>query len=182
MRTIFLFMNVSLDGYFEAPGHDISGFRGDMEAFSPGQATEVDTILLGRRTYEMMKSFWPTQQAERNMPEVAKFMSEKLKVVVSHTPFEPGWKNVRVISADVSEEIKRLKEQPGEAIIIFGSNNLCVSLLQEDLIDELQIMLNPVLFGAGTSLFTGLSKRVVLNLTDTRRFKSGAMLLTYKPG
>lgn len=106
-------------------------------------------------------------------------MNEKLKVVFSHQPFEPGWKHVRVISGDVAGEVRRLKEQPGKAIIIFGSNHACVSLLEAGLLDELQIMVNPIVFGAGTSLFTGLREKVSLTLTQTRAFPSGR-LLTYE--
>ena len=181
MRKIFLFMNVSLDGYFEGPGHDISGFNTDFEAFSPEQSQEIDTLLFGHRTYEMMKSFWPTPQAEEIAPEIAKFMNEKLKVVVSHKSFEPGWNNVTVISDDVAGAVKKLKEQPGKTIAMFGSNNLCVSLMQEGLVDEFQIVVNPVAFGQGTSLFTGLPKKATLTLTETRKFKSGTILLTYQP-
>ena len=182
MRKLFLFMNVSLDGYFEGPGHDISGFQtGGNEAFSLKEEEEVDTILLGHRTYEMMQSFWPTPQAEQSMPDVAKFMNENLKIAVSHQPFEPGWENVRVIRADVVAEVKQLKEGPGKAIIIFGSNNLCVSLMQAGLIDEFQVLLNPVVLGAGTSLFAGLPEKAALRLKSSHTFESGKVLLTYEP-
>jgi dihydrofolate reductase len=180
MRKIFLFMNISLDGYFEAPGHDISGFHTDFEAFSSGESQEVDTLLFGHRTYEMMK-FWSTPAAQETAPEIAKFMNEKLKFVASHTPFEPGWDNVRVISGDVLAAVKVLKEQPGKNIIILGSNSLCVSLMQAGLVDEFQVVVNPVVFGAGTPLFAGIPQKAELTLTDTRRFKSGAVLLTYHP-
>ena len=181
MRKIFLLMNTSLDGYYEGPGHDISWTKADFEAFSPEQAEEVDTLLFGRKTYELMKSFWPTPQAEANAPEIAKFMNQKLKIVASHKPFEPGWNNVTVISADVAGAVKKLKEQPGKTIAIFGSNNLCVSLMQAGLVDEFQIIVNPVALGEGTPLFKGLPGRAELTLTQTRRFKSGAMMLTYEP-
>jgi dihydrofolate reductase len=180
MRKIFLFMNVSLDGYFEGPGHDISGFKTDFEAFSSEQSQEIDTLLFGRKTYEMMK-FWSTPQAEETAPEIAKFMNEKLKIVASHGPFEPGWNNVRVIGGDVVGAVRKLKEQSGKNMIMFGSNTLCVSLMQERLVDEFQIVANPVVFGEGTSLFKGLSKKADLTLTETRLFKSGAILLTYHP-
>ncbi len=79
MRRIFLFMNVSLDGYFEGPSHDISVFHNDFEAFSADQSQEVDALLFGRKTYEMMK-FWSTPQAEEAAPEIAKFGSNSLCV------------------------------------------------------------------------------------------------------
>jgi dihydrofolate reductase len=180
VRKIFVFTNVSLDGYFEGPGHDISGFKNDFEAFSGDQSQEVDTLLFGRKTYDMMK-FWSTPQAQAMAPQIAKFMNEKAKVVASHESFEPGWSNVTVISTDVAGAVKTLKEQPGKTIAMFGSNNLCVNLLQAGLIDELQIMVNPVVFGEGTSLFAGLPKKAELTLTETRQFKNGTVLLTYAP-
>jgi dihydrofolate reductase len=180
MRHIFLFMNVSLDGYFEEPGHDISGFTSDPEAMSSGSDREVDTILLGHRTYEMMK-FWSTPQAMETMPDVSRFFNQNLKVVASHQPFDPGWSNVRVITGNVAGEVRKLKEQPGKNIIMFGSNTLCVTLMQAGLIDEFQIVVNPVVFGKGTSLFAGLLQKEPLTLTGTRTFKSGGVLLTYTP-
>ena len=180
MRKIFLFMNVSLDGYYEDSNHDLSGFHNDFEAFSAEQSQEVDALLFGRKTYEMMK-FWSTPQAEEMMPEVAKFMNDNLKLVASRAPFDPGWKNVEVISGDVVGQVKKIKAQPGGNIIIFGSNTLCVSLMQAGLIDEFQIVVNPVVFGEGTPLFAGLPKTVEFALIETRRFKSGSVLLTYHP-
>jgi dihydrofolate reductase len=185
MRRLFLFMNVSLDGYFEGPGHDISFFnaRDDhFEPFSPEQGQEVDTILFGRKTYGLMKAFWPKPQAAQAAPEIAKFMNENHKVVASHRAFEPGWSKVTVISNNVTGEVQKLKEQPGKNIIMFGSNNLCVSLMQAGLVDEFQILVAPIALGEGTSLFAGLSKRADLVLTETRQFKSGKILLTYEPG
>ena len=126
-----------------------------------------------------MMKFWSTPQAEETAPEISKFMNEKVKIVASHQPFDPGWSNVRVISGDVVEAVKKLKGQPGKNMIMFGSNTLCVSLMQAGLIDEFQIVVNPVAFGEGTSLFTGLPGHVELALAETHRFQSGAILLTY---
>ncbi len=184
MRKIFLFMHVSLDGYVEGPGHDISWAHSDaypFEAFSSENSAEVDALLFGRKTYDLMKRYWPTPQAAENAPEIARFMNEKLKVVASHEPFAPGWNNVTVISDNVVGAVKKLKEQPGKTIAMFGSNNLCVSLVPEGLIDEFQLVVNPVVLGEGTSLFTGLPQKAQLTLTDTHKFKSGAIMLTYVP-
>jgi dihydrofolate reductase len=180
MRKIIVFTNVSLDGYFEAPGHDISGFKQDSEAFSTSQGDPVDALLFGHRTYEMMK-FWATPQAQAAMPDIARFMVETPKWVASHTPFDPQWENVTVLSGDVSGGVKKLKSQPGGTILIFGSNTLCVSLLQAGLLDELQIVVNPVLFGEGTPLFKGLLQKADLSFQNARPFKSGSVMLTYTP-
>lgn len=181
MRKIFLFTNVSLDGYFEAPEHDISWSTPDFEAFSSDSGQEVDTYLFGHRTYDMIKDFWSTPQAREVQPEIAEALNENLKVVASHQPFEPGWKNVRVVSGDVVAAVRQLKEQPGKTIAMFGSNTLCVSLMPAGLIDEFQILVNPVALGEGTSLFKGLHQRTRLQLVESRRFKSGSVLLTYRP-
>ncbi len=206
MRKVIVTEFLTLDGVMEAPeewqfpyvnadvAEEIGAGIHASEALLLGRMTyeifaaywplqtnkEVDMLLFGRKTYEMMK-FWSTPQAEEIQPEIARFMNEQLKVVVSHKSFEPGWSNVTVISDDVAGEIKKLKEQPGKNIAIFGSNNLCVSLMQDGLIDEFQILVNPVAFGEGTSLFKGLPKKTAFTLTETRKFKSGVISLTYEP-
>jgi dihydrofolate reductase len=179
MRNIFLLMNVSLDGYFEAPNDDLSWTKSSYEAFSLEPRRAVDAFLFGRRTYEMMKAFWPTPQAAAMQPDVAKVMNETPKVVVSHHDFDPGWQNVTVISHNVMDEIRRLKAQPGESIGIFGSNTLCVSLMQERLIDDFVLLVNPVAIGEGTSLFQGLTQHVDFTLTKSHTFDSGIVMLTY---
>ncbi len=181
MRRIFLFINVSVDGYFEGPGHDLSWSHGDYEAFSQERSEQVDTILLGHRTYELMEAFWPTPQAAQSAPVIAKFMNDRDKVVASHQPFEPHWQKVTVISGDVVAQIRRLKEGPGKDIILMGSNNLAVSLMPAGLIDEFQILVNPVALAAGTSLFSGLPGPAGLRLTGTHPHASGSVLLTYEP-
>jgi dihydrofolate reductase len=180
MRRIVVFTNISLDGYFEGPGHDISGFKNDFEAFPGGEGNPVDGLLFGHKTYDMMK-FWSTPQGAEMMPGVAKFMNETPKFVASHADFDPGWSKVTVLSGDVAEKVGQLKAQAGNTIMMFGSNELCVSLIQAGLIDELQIIVNPVAFGEGTPLFKGLPAKVELNLTSTRQFKSGAVMLVYTP-
>jgi dihydrofolate reductase len=181
MRKIYLFQNVSLDGYFEAPGHDLSWAVQDFEAFPSNANEQSGAMLFGHRTYDMMKAFWPTPQAAQVAPQIAKFMNERLKYVASHKPFEPGWENVTVLNGDVIAEVRNIKDQPGGNIIVFGSNTLCVSLIQAGLLDEIQVMLNPVLIGEGTPLLKGLAGKVKLTLRDAQKFKSGNILLFYEP-
>lgn len=182
MRDIVLFMNISLDGYFEAPGHDISWATQDFEAFSQRGDTTVDALLFGRRTYEMMRAFWPTEQAGAMLPDVAAYMNAQPKVVVTHdASYAPGWSNVRVLSDDVLAGIRELKQQGNGTLMMFGSNMLAVALLEHGLLDIIQTVVNPVAIGAGTPLFAGLSRRIPLDLTGTRQFKSGSVQLTYRP-
>lgn len=126
-----------------------------------------------------MMKFWGTPEGAAMAPEVARFMSAKQKYVASRHDFEPGWQNVRMLSGNVVAQVKALKEGPGRTIGTFGSNSLSVALIQAGLIDEFQIQVNPVVFGAGTNLFAGLPQRLPLKLEEARPFKSGAVLMTY---
>lgn len=183
MGKIFLFMNVSLDGYVEDANQDISAFQlrdSKFEAFQREQGKSTGIILLGRKTFEMMRNFWPTPMAEEIAPDVAAFMNETPKIVVSHQPFEPDWQNTNVLNDDIVNEVAKLKATASDDTIVLGSNNLCVTLIQEELLDEVQIVVNPVLLGSGTPLFNGLSKTTELHLKETISFESGKVLLAYE--
>lgn len=182
MGKLFLFMNVSLDGYVEDANHDISTFQtrdSKFEAFQQKQGKGAGAILLGRKTYAMMQQFWPTPMATQMLPDVAAYMNATPKLVVSHTKFAPEWENTTVISGDVIAQLRRYKSKMTDDIIILGSNNLCITLLQAGLLDEIQLVLNPVVLGGGTPLFAGLLVTAELGLKETHRFESGKMLLIY---
>ena len=187
MRKIFLFMMVSLDGYFEGPDHDLSWHNVDSEfnAFATSQTKSVDLLLFGRRTYELMASFWPTEYARKNDAVVAKLMNTTPKIVFSKTLNKlqkiPYWENVQLVNKNVFKKIKELKNIKGGEIGIFGSNNLAVSLIENDLVDEFRIMINPIAIGEGTPLFFGMKKRLKLKLLNSREFKNGNALLYYEP-
>lgn len=187
MKKIYLFMMVSVDSYFEGENHDISWHNVDAEfnELAIENFKRTDTLLFGRRTYELMESYWPTSEALRDDPIIAKSMNNIPKIVVSRTldtvTETENWKNVRLIKEDVIAEVKKLKEEKGKNIVIFGSNDLCVSLMKENLIDEFQIIVNPVVVGRGAPLFAGLDKKLNLKLLNTRTFKNGNVLLSYKP-
>jgi dihydrofolate reductase len=181
MRKLFLFEWVSADGYFEGANHDTSWFMDRGEAFDADQVKQTDTLLFGHTTYNDMRSFWSTPQAFETAPVIARYMNETRKVVVSHQPFDPAWENVTVISGDVESGIRTLKSEPGGAICTLGSNTLCVSLLQLGLMDELNVLVNPIVLGTGTPLFKGMPKRIELKLVGSRQLKSGPVLLTYQP-
>lgn len=181
MRPVSLFMNVSLDGFFEGPDQDLSWSKGDFQAFPQDPDQQADTILLGRRTYDMMAGFWPTAQAEALYPDIARYMNTTQKAVVTHRPVELAWANTTAITHNLTESVRELKQAPGKGIIILGSNNLCVQLMQAGLVDEFQLVLNPVAIGAGTSLFTGLAGRAELALVDSQTSPTGVTMLTYRP-
>ncbi|MGD8404663.1 MAG: dihydrofolate reductase family protein [Anaerolineales bacterium] len=184
MRKIFLFMMVSLDGYYESPNGDISWHNAvnkEFNEFAGQQTSEADILLFGRKTYELMESYWPTEAAKRDDPIVAGLMNNLPKIVVSKTLNSVKWENTRLIKENVAEEISKLKGQPGKDIAILGSSELTVSLTNMRLVDEYRIMVNPVVLGDGKSLFTGLANNLDLKFITFRAFNSGNVLLYYHP-
>jgi dihydrofolate reductase len=184
MRKIFLFMMVSLDGFYEGKNGDISWHNAgntEFNQFAVQQTSAADLLLFGRKTYELMVSYWPTDAAKRDDSIVAGLMNNLSKIVVSKTLDKVNWENTRLIKENVTEEIAKLKGQPGKDIAILGSSELTVFLTQQKLVDEYRIMVNPVALGAGKSLFTGLQDKVNLKLLSSRVFESGNVLLTYRP-
>lgn len=183
MRRVLFFMMVSVDGYFEGPNHDIDWHNTDEEfnEFAIAQLDEVDTLLFGRITYKMMASYWPTAEAIQSDPVVAGKMNSATKIVFSHSLPEARWENTRVVRDGLAAEIARLKQQPGKDLMIFGSSDLAASFLDHSLLDEARIMVNPVVLGAGKTLFSGINDKLRLKLVGTRIFQSGNVLLYYRP-
>jgi dihydrofolate reductase len=181
VRTIFAFVMTTLDGYYEGPNKEFDFWVLDQEfdEFCVEQLDEVDTLLFGRVTYEGMAAYWPTPAAEEDDARVAARMNSTSKIVVSRTLDKAEWANTRVI--EDPEELTKLKQQPGKDIAIFGSSDLTVSLLQSGLVDELRIMVNPVVLGSGKSLFRTAGERISLKLLKSRPFNSGNVLLYYRP-
>jgi len=183
MRRIFAFLVSSVDGYYEGPNQEFDWPVVDDEfnQFAIEQLSEVDTLIFGRVTYEGMASYWPTPTAEQNDPEVTGAMNSLNKIVVSRTLGEPTWANTRLVKDDVVGELTRLKQQPGKDMVVMGSSNLTVNLLRAGLVDELRIMVMPVVLGDGHSLFRTAEDRIGLKLVSVRPFESGNVWLTYQP-
>lgn len=183
MGKIFVFDMVSLDGYFAGPKGELDWHNVDTEfnEFAINQLTEVEMILFGEVTYEMMACYWTTDEAKKNDPIVAKLMNDLPKVVVSQKLKTADWSNTKIVRDDVNNRISELKDRAAKDIAIFGSSMLSVSLMEAGLIDELRIMVNPVILGKGRSIFDGLDSRLKLRLVSNRLFKSGNILLCYQP-
>jgi dihydrofolate reductase len=183
MRKVIFFMLTSLDGFFEGPDRDISWHHVDEQfnEFAIEQLNNMDTLLFGRVTYEMMASYWPTSAAKTDDPVVAAKMNDLPKIVFSKSLSSVDWQNTRLIKNDFVEEMLKLKQQPGKDLIIFGSSDLAVSFMEYGLIDEYRVMVNPVVLGAGKTLFKGINKRHDLKLLKTKLFDSGNVLLYYEP-
>jgi dihydrofolate reductase len=149
------------------------------QAVGEGFATS-DALLMGRVLYEEWAAFWPNQDPEEN--PVAATMNGVRKYVVSTTLEGPlEWDNASLIGENVAEEISELKRQPGEDIVISGSGALVRSLLADGIIDELRLMVHPVVVGSGKKLFEEGEKQTALELVDSQTFATGVVYLTYKP-
>jgi len=183
MRKIFAFIVTTVDGYYEGPNGEFDWPVVDAEfnGFAVEQLDEIDTLLFGRVTYEMMAAYWPTPAAIDDDPQIAARMNGAEKVVVSSTLDRADWENTRLIRDDFAAELAELKERPGKAIAIFGSSALTVTLLRLGLVDEVRIMVHPVVLGAGKSVFRTAEERIALRLTGTRPFASGSVMLYYEP-
>lgn len=180
--TAFVF--TTLNGYFEGPGKgDISWHRhGEEENEFAGQGLESKNILLfGRVTYELMAGYWPTSVAIENNPIVAKRMNNAEKIVFSKTLKKAEWDNTKLIKEDITGEIKNMKETSGKDMTLLGSGSILTLFAEKGLIDEYQVMVDPVVLGSGTPLFKNIQGKLDLELTKTRIFKSGTVLLCYKP-
>jgi len=174
-------MMTTLDGYFEGPDHDISWHNADNEEFAEfanNQLDETDTLIFGRRTYELMAEYWPSEEVIKTEPGTAARMNSLNKVVFSHKPMSTDWQNVES-STNVVEKVQELIRAPGKDIAVLASSNLCLTLIEKGLLDEIRIMVNPIIIGMGTPLFYGTGELLQFALKDTRTFKSGNVLLTY---
>ena len=188
LGKLFMFMTISLDGFFEGRDHDISWHNVDDELnkFAIELLRETDTILFGRRTYELFEDFWPKAaddpKISKDNLEIARLINNMNKVVFSKTltkvEEKENWRNVKLIRDVNPEEIKRWKQ--GKDLCIGGSN-LALSFAQLGLIDEIRIMVDPIVLGEGTRLFEGIKDKLNLSLLKTRTFKSGNVLLYYQP-
>lgn len=188
MRNIISFTNVSVDGFFAGPRGEIDWFKreGDDEErkFSEDASRSPATLIMGRTTYEMMASFWPTPYAIKSEPVMAEVMNDSPKMVFSRTmkPVMDGqiWKGVTVVPEFKPEEMMNLKEDGNGTYVILGSGSIVQQFAHHDLIDEYQLMVHPVILGAGKYLFKDFS-RMNLNLLETRTFRSGKVFLKYVP-
>jgi dihydrofolate reductase len=184
MRRLTVFNNVSLDGYFTDAKGDMSwAHNNDPEwnAFASENASGGGALLLGRVTYDLMASFWPTPQAMQTLPAVARGMNSMPKVVVSRTLHEPTWSNTTVVNGDLPASVRRLKQQSGPDIAILGSGSIVSQLAQAGLIDEFQIVLHPIALGSGRTLFEGVKDKIRLKRTTSRTFGNGNVLACYEP-
>jgi dihydrofolate reductase len=186
MRRVDVFNHVSLDGFFVDANGDMSWAKADHQdaewnAFVAGNASGEGVLVFGRITYDLMAGFWPTPMAQEAMPTVAQAMNSMPKVVFSRKLDQVSWNNTTLIKGDPVSEMRRMKQEPGQDMVILGSGSIVSQLAQAGLIDEYQIVVNPVVLGKGRTMFEGVRGQLNLKLTKTRAFGNGNVLLCYEP-
>jgi dihydrofolate reductase len=187
--SLTVFNSVSLDGYFTDASGDMSWAHegppdADFDEFISGNARggagSGGAILFGRITYEMMASYWPTPEAAKAMPDVAAGMNQMKKYVLSRSLREATWQNTTIVKGDLVKAVGRLKAEAGD-LVIMGSGSIIPPLVQAGLVDELQLVVTPVVLGAGRTMFEGAEGRRRWQLTKSRAFKNGKVSLIYRP-
>jgi dihydrofolate reductase len=135
----------------------------------------------GRVTYDLMASYWPTPLAAQNDPVVAERMNSLPKIVFSRTLKEAAWRNTRIVSGDIAAEVRKLKNDGGQHMAIMGSGSIIAQLAAARLIDELQLVINPLALGAGRTPFEGIREPLAFRFIGSRAFRNGKVVLTYAP-
>ena len=176
---------VSLDGVMQAPGGEDFKYPGwtfefdrgdDGNQFKLQETLESEVLLLGRVTYESFAGAWPSREGE-----FADKFNTMHKYVVSSTLESPEWNNTTVLNGDVVQEVERLKEEIDGDIVVHGSNQLVHTLVENDLVDELRLMVFPVVLGTGKRIFGETSDKKPLRLVDSKTVGDGVAILIYQP-
>jgi dihydrofolate reductase len=180
VRKIVAGLFISLDGVYEAPDKwHFPYFNDKMGEAVGSQMAASDAMLLGRVTYQEFAGFWPNQSSDE--VDIADFMNNTPKFVVSNTLDNvDAWQNSTLIKGNVAEELTRLKQQPGKDIGITGSGTLVRSLLRDGLLDELRLLVHPIVVGRGKRLFEGEGDQVPLKLVESKTFGTGVVYVTYQ--
>lgn len=179
-------MHVSLDGFVAGPNGEMNWIKVDEEIFDfVGTMTaQADTALYGRVTYEMMQGYWPEAgnkpNASKHDKEHSAWYNKVNKVVLSTTLEQKGLINTTVIAKDLTNSINKVKQQEGQQILIFGSPGASQSLLNEGLIDEFWLFVNPIILGEGRPLFQGVTVSTDLKLSGSKTFGCGVIALHYE--
>jgi dihydrofolate reductase len=184
MPKLVVYNSMSLDGYFTDADGDMSwAHKRDPEwqAFVSENARGGGQLLFGRVTYDLMASFWPTPLAAQSNPIVAERMNNLRKYVFSTTLDQASWNNTTLFRGDLATEVRKLKQAPGPDIVIMGSGSVVAQLAEAGLIDQYQIVLNPLVVGSGRTLFEGVKRKLPLKLAKSRAFGNGNVVLLYEP-
>jgi dihydrofolate reductase len=183
MAKLSVFNFITLNGCFKGPRGEIQWHRHGKEEqeYAEEGANSESILLMGRKTYQMMATYWPTPMALRNAPDVARGMNASRKVVFSRKLKQASWENTRIVSSDPVRAIRRMKREEKEPLTILGSGSIVTLCTEHGLVDEFQFMVDPVLIGSGVAVAGKISHTIDLKLTSHRVFRSGIVLLCYAP-
>jgi dihydrofolate reductase len=194
MRQIIAFNNVSADGYFADANGSLEWVMPDESISAAGAARmpENDTILFGRRTYQMFESFWPRALDESDtspnphsagrsptMRAMAVWINRATKIVFSRSLKKVTWKNSEILHELDPHHIEAMKNEAGKNMMIFGSGSIVSQLTSHGLIDEYQFVVNPILLGSGRNLIGDVQERSRLQLVEAKPYESGNVVLRY---
>jgi len=183
MRKIIVANHVTIDGFFAGPNGELDWFVRDdqLAKYAAEQLKDKGALLLGRKTYQLFASYWPTPSAYEDNPILAPMLNDIEKIVFSRTLDRAEWSNSRLIKENIAEEVLKLKEQPGNDMVILGSGSIVSALTRLGLIDEYEFMVNPVILGRGRSQFEGLDGRLKMKLMKAEALSSRIVILGYRP-
>jgi dihydrofolate reductase len=183
MRKLIVANHVSIDGFFAGPNGELDWFVRDdqLAKYAAEQLKDKDALLLGRVTYQLFASYWPTPAAYEDNPILAPMLNDITKIVFSRTLDQAEWNNSRLIKENMAEEVLKLKEQSGKDMVILGSGSIVSALTRLGLIDEYELMVNPVILGRGRLQFDGLDSRFKMKLIKAETLSSGIVILGYRP-
>lgn len=185
MRKLISFMHISLDGFVAGPNGEMNWIKVDEEIFDHvgKRIAGCDSAMYGRVTYQMMENYWPTAgdkpNASKHDKDHSKWYKNARKIVLSKTLNESDLENTIIISDNLTDRINKIKNEPGEDILVFGSPTATRALIQHNLIDGYWLFLNPIIIGRGIPLFTDIKEKTKLKLLNTRQFTSGVTELNY---
>jgi dihydrofolate reductase len=196
MRRILMFNHVTADGYFAGSDGNLNWVVPDEEIDQAAvqRMPTIDTILLGRRTYELFEAYWPhaltdsetaadphdSSRRSSTLRDMAVWINEANKLVFSRTLKKVGWKNTRILPEIDPRAIQSMKREQGRDMIVFGSGSIVSELTKHGLIDEYRFVVNPVLLAQGKPLMEGMSKGAKLKLQESRQYPSGNVVLRYE--
>jgi len=184
MPKLVAYTSVSLDGYFTDANGDMNwAHKHDPEwqAFVSENASRGGQLLFGRVTYDLMAGFWPTALAAQSNPVVVERMNNLRKFVFSRKLDQVTWNNTTLLKGDLAVEVRKLKQEPGPNIVVMGSGSVVAQLAEAGLIDEYQIVLNPIVVGNGRTMFEGVKRKLPMKLASSRAFGNGNVVLFYQP-
>jgi dihydrofolate reductase len=192
MRKVILAMQMTLDGFSTGPNGEMDYLPpfNDEKAWEDihremwNNLNSVDTFLLGRVTYQIWEKYWPaaatSSTSTKNDIEFSKFADKTQKIVFSTTLEKADWQNTRLVKGNISEEIARMKQQPGRDMVVAGGAGIAQTFMRLGLIDEYKITVHPVIRGSGKPLFGNLSYRIRLKLVGVKTFNTGAVGFHYR--